>query len=392
VQEKNEVIQRGIEVRADEGVIYVDLMVSWIEKPDFARALVMVLFRETEKAAVAKASRVKKAPFIDPKQVAELEKELRQSRNDLQITMEEMQTSQEELKATNEELQSANEELQSTNEELTTSKEELQSLNEELQTVNTEQTVKMAELSQAYNDINNLLNSTDISTVFLDKEMCIRRFTSGTNRLFKLNPVDVGRPLTDIATYLIYDELEDDAMEVLRTLVSMEKEVRTRDGRCFSIRIMPYRTQEDIIDGVVITFTEITLIRGLETKLRKSARHLTTISQAPLVLVALSPLGEIIEFNREAERVLGVKREEAQGKNFYELFVSEPCRKEIREKMRMVLNGKAVLALEMPLQLPGGGRETFVWSVNPLVEPDGEVSGVIAVAPPPRKGTERDEA
>ena len=153
-----------------------------------------------------------------------------------------MQTSQEELKSTNEELQSTNEELQSTNEELTTSREEMQSMNEELQTVNAEQQSKMDELSRMNNDMKNLLNSTEIVTVFLDNELHVRRFTSGANKLFKLIPGDVGRPLTDIASDLLYPEMTEDAREVLRTLVFSEKQITATDGRWFAVRIMPYRT------------------------------------------------------------------------------------------------------------------------------------------------------
>src|SRR5262249_23127262 len=159
---------------------------------------------------------------------------------------EEMQTSQEELKSTNEELQSTNEELQSTNEELTTSKEEMQSMNEELQTVNHELRTKVDELSRSNNDMKNLLNSTDIATLFLDGDLLVRRFTTQTAKLIKLLPGDAGRPVTDIATDLDYPDLTDDAREVLRTLAFREKQVPARDGRWFTVRIMPYRTLENV--------------------------------------------------------------------------------------------------------------------------------------------------
>jgi two-component system CheB/CheR fusion protein len=178
-----------------------------------------------------------------------------------------MQTTVEELKSSNEELQSTNEELQSTNEELTTSKEELQSLNEELQTVNAELQSKVDDLTWVRNDMANLLNSTEIATVFLDNDMRLRRFTTHATKLFKLIPGDVGRPLTHVVTDLDYPQLKADAVEVLRTLVFIEKAVATVDGRWYRVRIMPYRTQDNVIDGVVITFIDISDIKALEARL-----------------------------------------------------------------------------------------------------------------------------
>ena len=196
---------------------------------------------------------------------------------------EEMQTSQEELKSTNEELQSTNEELQSTNEELTTSKEEMQSLNEELQTVNAELQSKVDELSAANNDMKNLLNSTDIATVFLDNELHVRRFTTQATRLFKLIPGDVGRPLSDIVTDLDYPQLIDDAVEVLRTLVFSDGKSPPTTGAGFRCSIMPYRTQDNVIDGVVITFNDIA---GPSTWKRNCARP----ALAPRVRVNSQPV------------------------------------------------------------------------------------------------------
>jgi len=180
-----------------------------------------------------------------------------------------MQTSQEELRSTNEEMQSTKEELQSTNEELTTSKEEMQSLNEELQTVNAELQVRVDELSRSNNDMKNLLNSTDIATLFLDGDLKVRRFTTQATKIIKLIAGDVGRPITDLASDLLYPELTADAQEVLRKLGFVEKPVNARDGRWFTVRIMPYRTLDDRIDGVVITFADITTAKRLEAQLRE---------------------------------------------------------------------------------------------------------------------------
>jgi two-component system CheB/CheR fusion protein len=196
--------------------------------------------------------------------------EIQRVRAELQTTREEMQTSQEELRSTNEELQSTNEELQSANQELTTTKEELQSLNEELHTVNAELQSKVDELLRANNDMKNLLDSTDIAIVFLDNDLHVRRFTIQATRIIKLIPGDIGRPITDIASDLLYPSLPEDVREVLRTLVFIEKTIGTRRGSWFAVRIMPYRTQESRIDGVVITLTDITAGKKLEAELRET--------------------------------------------------------------------------------------------------------------------------
>jgi two-component system CheB/CheR fusion protein len=199
----------------------------------------------------------------------DLERKYQQARLEAQTVREEMQTAQEELRFTNEEQQSTNEEIQSTNEELMTSKEEMQSLNEELQTVNSELQVKVDELLRSNNDMKNLLNSTDIATLFLDNDLNVRRFTTQATKIIKLIAGDIGRPITDLASELIYPELVSDARGVLQKLGFAEKQVNARDGRWFSVRIMPYRTLDDRIDGVVITFADITVAKTLEAKLRE---------------------------------------------------------------------------------------------------------------------------
>ena len=202
--------------------------------------------------------------------IKELEIKLQKNYEDLQSMREEMQTSQEELKSTNEELQSTNEELQSTNEELTTSKEEMQSMNEELQTINIELQNKVSDFLQANDDMKNLLNSTEIATLFLDKDLNIRRFTDYVTKIFKLRNTDIGRPFTDLVTDLIYPEIGLHARQVLRTLTSIESATNTNDGRWFNVRIMPYRTLDDRIDGLVLTFTDITTAKNLEMQLKEA--------------------------------------------------------------------------------------------------------------------------
>jgi two-component system CheB/CheR fusion protein len=249
----------------------VDVTVRRLEEPEPLKGLVMIVF--TDVAAKPESPATTRGPKSGSHsgyaaRLAALERKHQQVCMELQTTREEMQTSQEELRSANEEMQSANEEMQSTNEELTTSKEEMQSLNEELQTVNVELQAKVDELSRSNNDMKNLLNSTDIATLFLDNDLHVRRFTLQATNLIKLIPGDVGRPITDLASDLLYPELTADAREVLRKLGFAERSVETRAGRWFTVRIMPYRTLDDRIDGVVITFTDITVAKTLEAQLR----------------------------------------------------------------------------------------------------------------------------
>jgi chemotaxis methyl-accepting protein methylase/PAS domain-containing protein len=251
----------GLRIETDGGTKIINLTVQAITSPEVLAGTLMIVFQDiaTSAKVLSKTPQEgKKALLI----------ELEQLREELHMIRQKMQTSHEELKATNEELQSTNEELQSTNEELTTSKEEMQSLNEELQTVNAELQSKVEDLSWVNNDMINLLNSTEIATIFLDNFLNVRRFTTHVNHLFKLIISDVGRPLSDIVTDLDYPKLHDDSIEVLRSLVYIEKQINSKDGRWFKVRIMPYRTQDNVIDGLVITFTDITDSKTLEAKLR----------------------------------------------------------------------------------------------------------------------------
>ena len=265
---------KGLRVRTNGNEAVVDITVQPLAEPEGLKGMVLIVFADAAPLPDAKATRVSGRASLRGERLVQLEQELRKAREELQNTREEMQTSQEELKSANEELQSTNEELQSTNEELTTSKEEMQSMNEELQTVNQELQAKVTDLSRANNDMKNLLDSTDIATLFLDDNLNVRRFTSQMSRIIKLIPGDAGRPITDIASDLAYPGLADDTREVMRTLVFKETTVAASGGRWFQVRIMPYRTLENQIDGVVVTFADVTVSKTLEMELRKMQAEL----------------------------------------------------------------------------------------------------------------------
>lgn len=218
--------------------------------------------------------------MIQNKRMQDLEKDLEEARQRLQAIIEEYETSREEMKASNEELQSANEELRSTMEELETSKEELQSMNEELTTLNQENNHKVDELGRLNDDLQNLLSATDIATLFLDRELRILRFTPKLGELFNVRMVDRGRPISDQTNRLGYSELDDDARKVLKHLVPVEREVKDTEGNYYFARILPYRSSEDRIEGVVITFMDISERKGAEIKLRESQDKLNIALEA----------------------------------------------------------------------------------------------------------------
>ena len=267
MQNFDAVIVRNIKIGTNGGTHFVDVTVQRIENPNSIRGMIMIVFTDVSAVVEHDVANPKKGQRSSTGRQKELEIELKRSNEETQSIREEMQTSQEELKSTNEELQSTNEELQSTNEELTTSKEEMQSLNEELQTVNIELQSKVSDFVRANDDMKNLLNSTEVATLFLDKDLNIRRFTDQVIKIFKLRNVDIGRPFTELVTDLQYPEIESHALQVIKTLISIETAIETHDKRWFNIRIMPYRTLDDRIDGLVITFSDISKPKKLEAEL-----------------------------------------------------------------------------------------------------------------------------
>ena len=219
--------------------------------------------------------------------IAALKQELRAKEEYLQTTTEELETSNEELKSSNEEMQSVNEELQSTNEELETSKEELQSVNEELATVNAELQTKVADLSRANNDMNNLLAGSGIATVFVDRALRILRFTPAATKIINLIQSDIGRPVSHIVSNLPgYGNLKEDARAVLDTLVPKEADVQTAEGRWYTMRIQPYRTMDNVIEGAVLTFVDVTAARKLHEALRLNEERLRVALSAASISVS----------------------------------------------------------------------------------------------------------
>jgi len=310
VFEKTLVIREDVRVKVNNEFTYVNVSVTKINEPESLRSLLLVTFLPqptTVTIAKAKSGSHSKG---EASRTAGLERELQSTKESLQTTIEELETSNEELKSTNEELQSTNEELQSTNEEMETSKEELQSLNEELSTVNAEIQSKIEDLSHTNDDMQYLLNSTEVATIFLDVEFNIKRYTEQVRQLIRLIPTDLGRPLADLVLNMTYHKLVEDCREVLRTLVFKLAEVQTKDGHWFLMRIMPYRTSENVIDGVVITFVDINAVKAVEKSLQRMSKVFIN-GQDPMLILDVA--GRIVALNDEAERAYGWSRQELMG-------------------------------------------------------------------------------
>jgi PAS domain S-box-containing protein len=278
--------------------------------------------------------------------VQRLEEDLRRTKSQLRMTIEQHEVSIEELKASNEELQAINEELRSATEELETSKEELQSVNEELTTVNAELKDKIDESTRTYSDLQNLMASTDIATVFLDRQLKIKRYTPPILDIFNITPLDIGRPLEHFTNTLEYDHLTADAEQVLRKLKTVEREIRDRRSRTFLARLLPYRTADDRIEGVVLNFLDITERKHVEHALNQSEGRLRTIleSARDYAIFTLDLNRRVTVWNAGAEAVFGYTEKEMLGKSGDILFVPEDrdARAPEQEARTALSKGRAV--------------------------------------------------
>lgn len=297
-----------------------------------------------------------------------LDAEIERLKGHLRETVEQYEASTEELKASNEELQAMNEEMRVATEELETSREELQSVNEELSTVNHELNSKVEQLSQANSDIQNLMDATQIATIFLDRELRITRYTPTAIPLFNLIRGDIGRPLTDMAMQLEYPQLESDARRVLERLVPIEREVGRKDGGWFLARAMPYRTADDRIGGLVITFIDITERKQAEeVRLWLSA----VVSATTDAIISFSVDGTILSWNRAAQRLLGYAPEEAIGQPLR--ILSAGGRDDQQQLLQDIAAGKTVAELETVRRRKDGSHVHVALSASPIQDDTGQV-------------------
>ncbi|SDE87760.1 two-component system, chemotaxis family, CheB/CheR fusion protein [Massilia sp. PDC64] len=301
----------------------VSVTVRPFHDDEASQDFLLVMFSEVERSLDKEGAEGRGGS--DDVVLSQLEAELQRKKQQLQETIEHAEVSNEELRAANEELQAINEELRSATEELETSKEELQSVNEELITVNYELKIKVEETGKANDDLNNLIASTDIATIFVDSAMRIKRSTPRAADIFSIIPSDMGRSLLDLTHRLDYKELADDVALTFNTLRMVEREVRSHDGRYYIVRLLPYRTTEDRIEGAVMTFFDITGRREAEEKLRAGEARMRLVAESTkdYAIITMDSDGRVTSWNRGAERMFGYREDEVAGRNLEFLFLPE---------------------------------------------------------------------
>jgi two-component system CheB/CheR fusion protein len=356
-------------------------------KPETAAqdSLLLVSFQEVvEVTKPARRASGKDAPSADAAaRIDQLERELAYSRENLHATIEEQQTTNDELKSTNEELQSSNEELASTNEELETSKEEMQSLNEETLTVNSELNSKIEQLSGAQNDLKNLMDNVNAGIVFLDYQLNIRNYTRDAIKAYRLIASDVGRPLGDITPNLQGENLLEELRIVLETLIAREREVQTYDGVWYMARMQPYRTLDNIIDGVVLTFTDITASRRAEQG-KLAASQLAQVLAEGIVNTVVEPLIvldkdlQVVSASRAFFRNFKVAPEQTVGRKLYNLGDGQWNIPALRELLEDILpQQQAMEGFEVEHDFPGLGWRRMVLNARRITTAMGDTELIL---------------
>ncbi|WP_229207708.1 MULTISPECIES: CheR family methyltransferase [unclassified Duganella] len=323
LQTGSSVEAQRVMIKRDDRTYFVNMIVRPLNDEIASSEFLLVLFEEIEQTMNSQPDSTK----VEPKDLVlnQLEAELQRSKEKLQETIEHAEVSNEELRASNEELQAINEELRSATEELETSKEELQSVNEELITVNYELKVKVEETGKANDDLNNLIASTDIATIFVDRAMRIKRFTPRAADIFSIIPTDIGRSLPDITHRLDYGLLAEDVSATFETLRPVERELRSNDGRYYIVRLLPYRTTEDKIEGAVMTFIDISRRREAEEKARMGEEWMRLVADSTddYAIITTDKQGQVTAWNKGAERNFGYSEQEMLGTSLDRIYVQE---------------------------------------------------------------------
>ncbi|KJH80187.1 CheR family methyltransferase [Stutzerimonas stutzeri] len=371
---------RRVRLERDGRHYYVNMVVRPFRDNEAGSEYMLVIFDEVEDCMDGNTLA---NPTTKDSVLTQLEAELQQTKEQLQVTMEHSETSTEELRASNEELQAINEELRSATEELETSKEELQSINEELTTVNFELKTKVDETSKINDDLQNLIASTDIATLFVDRTMRIKWFTPRAQDIFNVIGNDAGRSLLDITHRLDYPQLHQDATEAFESLHLVEREISNLDrSHWYLARVLPYRTLDDRIQGAVLTFIDITDRRRAEEQVRAGEAHMKQLAQSTkgYAIITLDCDGLITTWNRGAEYIFGYAENEVLGQNI-QLIYTEADRSlgvPEAERQRALEQGQA--ADERWHVRQDGTQCFFSGLVNPLMDNYGRVAGFAKIA------------
>jgi two-component system CheB/CheR fusion protein len=363
---QKEAVYRNVRVKTNGGTEAIDLAVVPLSKAEEEEALFMFTFQEVPKASKAVKEGKGQGEKADASRMAELEKELVYTRESLQAAAEEAQAANEELKSANEELQSSNEELQSTNEELETSKEELQSVNEELTTVNAELRSKIDLLSQSESDMKNLLDSTEIATVFLDKDLRIKRFNASATNVVSLIPTDSGRPIGDVTLKIDFPDLPEKVREVIDRLRPYEAEVKAKGDGWFIMRVVPYRTLENMIDGVVMTFANITESKRMAAEREEFFSNVVQTVREPLLV--LDGDLRVVMANKAFLDLYHLARAETEGRMMTSLGKDEWSSPALEGLLSQVLlAGKVLENFKVEAHVPRLGLRTMLLNARKMV-------------------------
>jgi two-component system CheB/CheR fusion protein len=379
---KAEVQTKDVEVKVNEHFQSINLIVKPVLNKETDLGALMIIFETMEKSKKAISDRISKTEGNPKSKVSQLEKELKITRKHLQTAIDELENSNEDLQTTNEEFQSSNEELQSTNEELETSREELQSVNEELITVNTELSTKIEQLSQANDDLTNLLSSIEVATVFLDRDLKIKRFTPAATKIFNLIPSDIDRPVMHLSSNIVYKALADDVRNALRTLAVKSADVKAIDGTWYHMRILPYRTAENIIEGVLVTFVEITEQKNIEEKLKKTNEHLNLIMEnlpaIPYTCIA-DPDVKISFVGKSCEKVTGFMPEQFTNKSSFWVNRIHPADKKIVIAAYASVSKKGSLDIPFRWKCADGKYKIFTNYIRYASAENGRIPYIVGV-------------
>jgi len=375
-KEKLPVCFKEVEIKDNEHTLTVNLNAKYLEDKNSNTKYFLITFEQIEKQSTTKTEKLDlRSEYTD--QYFELEKELQFTKENLQATIEEVETSNEELQSTNEELIAANEELQSTN-------EELQSVNEELYTVNSEYQNKIEELTQLNNDINNLLRNTNIATLFLDTRLLIRKFTPTISSIFNIIEQDIGRPINHITHILEYRNLVKDINLVLDTLKPKEFEVNDRNRNTYLMKITPYRTIENAVEGIVITVVDISNRVQMEEKIKREQNLLVRVLEnSPTAKTVVDHSGKIIFANRRAVETLGLTKSKALGRKYnspkWQIsdLNGQPIPQEHLPFDLIIKSGEELHNFQHYIGLDDGTRRLLSISGAPMFDEKGSVTGAV---------------